>query len=911
MTKVSELRQQALARIGQKMGAWQIKSLIGIGGAGAVYLATDGTRQGALKTLHDSIQQNAKQRSRFTREAQVTSQLNHPNVVQVIDFGTTQNDELFMVMEYLEGRALHDMMSKFGNRFELKQAVFVIKGLLSALSLAHSHGVIHRDIKPQNVFITTNPTEVKLLDFGVAHDDMSSDELTMHGAILGTPAFMSPEQARGRLDMLDARSDLFSCGALFYTMLTGKPIHKAKSAEESLLMAATKPFTTIATTLPDLHPAMVAVVDQALNWNPSKRFQSADAMLNATINAWKVCLATSSDAPTSTSQQAIKQAAAVAQHIEHTPEESLDTLEDSSSTEAPSHTEHLGELKQAFQSLERTLDTRRKYGQHHREVVEQMDRCFESFVSAISTHQKSVRFLIKPYSFGIHQTSVWEPEAPFDEVPYNVFSSGIRAIEIDVAISREEFVDWLVILTMDPQRDLPPEDDLGMVLWERNFQHIKLHMVTNFRVGDLEQQREFTQACEDTTHHTMLRLEDVQATHMQRAQLMLAIGPQGMTELQSKLYRPEYPQANATLNPQPLISKQDLGKLSGVLSMPRGSLTQRAPYTLMQVYEDQRIPPSEQQRFRQALSVAFTRYSRQKSAAHLIDFYSQLVLSSQQKEQRRSLTQHLFTPDIIERLFAQFQKHSELVFEHTNQFKTLLTYLDHRALKQVCTLYPEVQNHKNTVSLLYHYITIHAHTSPDDVGELLLHVHIPHARLLLKHLQTLQGEEALRAITRIVEHAEVSPDLLLETYTWLAQRHPAHAANLLTRLLSFEAPETRIRTLQQVKTHPINTLTTVLEQHTHPQLFSAKPYSERRLIMELLQEHAPYVARDKSIILLNNHSMGKVHNTSRQLAIEMLSTLPPCPEVYEALEDAMKRRPWNSKAVQEFAEQTLQKLRTS
>src|SRR5688500_9172072 len=221
---------------GTRLGPYTIESALGSGGMGEVYRAQDTRlhRVVAVKTLSERLESNAQAIQRFEREARAAASLNHPNICTIYDVGT---DPPFIAMELLEGETLQRRLWR--GPLDIPEAIDIALALVDALDAAHSQGVLHRDIKPANIFVT--PRGPKLLDFGLAKavrsaaavaatekDTRSPESLnTDEGAALGTVAYMSPEQLRGR--PLDARSDLFSLGLVMYEMVTGQPAFTGES----------------------------------------------------------------------------------------------------------------------------------------------------------------------------------------------------------------------------------------------------------------------------------------------------------------------------------------------------------------------------------------------------------------------------------------------------------------------------------------------------------------------------------------------------------------------------------------------------------------------------------------------------------------------------------------------------------
>src|SRR5690349_621130 len=259
------------------LGRYTIERTIGQGAMGVVYEGIDPTlgRKVAVKTILKSQlePETAKDYSaRFVREAKAVARLNHPNIVQVYDFGEA-GDIAYLVMEYIKGKELKSFFDA-NERFELREAVRIMGELCEALEFAHNTNIIHRDIKPANVMLDAQG-RTKLTDFGVARvtDSDKTVERTQAGTLVGTPAYMSPEQITGV--NVDKRSDVFSAGIILYQFLTGEKPFSGSGAwtiakkilhEEPALASSLNNAVT---------PLFDAVVNKALAKNPEQRFQSA------------------------------------------------------------------------------------------------------------------------------------------------------------------------------------------------------------------------------------------------------------------------------------------------------------------------------------------------------------------------------------------------------------------------------------------------------------------------------------------------------------------------------------------------------------------------------------------------------------------------------------------------------------
>src|SRR3984957_7952394 len=262
----------------ETLGKYEIKRSLGRGAMGTVYEGWDPiiARRVAIKTvrLPDSADPETEEAlARFRREAQAAGRLIHPNIVGVFDYGET-NDVAYIVMEYVDGPPLKNLLDK-QERFALSDVIRVMDDLLTGLQFSHDRGVVHRDIKPANVMLTS-AGQAKIADFGIARIESSS--MTQAGTLLGTPAYMSPEQFMGQV--LDARSDIYSSGVLLYQLLTGeRPFEGGLSAimHKALNTEPPAPSQLSVTAPPSFDP----VVRRAMAKRPQDRFQSVRAFAEA------------------------------------------------------------------------------------------------------------------------------------------------------------------------------------------------------------------------------------------------------------------------------------------------------------------------------------------------------------------------------------------------------------------------------------------------------------------------------------------------------------------------------------------------------------------------------------------------------------------------------------------------------
>ncbi|MGH2897227.1 MAG: serine/threonine-protein kinase, partial [Solirubrobacteraceae bacterium] len=255
-----------------------MKRLIGRGGMGVVFLARDRRleRLVAIKTLPPMLSSDAALRERFLRETRTAGGMSHPNIVPI--HGADEVDgHVFFVMSYIEGESLATLVRANG-RLEARAVARYLRDVASALAHAHQRGIIHRDIKAENILVERASDRAMVTDFGIARL-ADATPLTATGQVLGTVYYVSPEQVSG--EPVDARGDFYSLGVVGYFALTGQFPFDADVASAVLVAHVTKPAPPVATIQPSVPPALALIVDRCLSKNPAHRYTTADDLLAA------------------------------------------------------------------------------------------------------------------------------------------------------------------------------------------------------------------------------------------------------------------------------------------------------------------------------------------------------------------------------------------------------------------------------------------------------------------------------------------------------------------------------------------------------------------------------------------------------------------------------------------------------
>jgi hypothetical protein len=273
-------------------GKYRIVRLIGEGGMGAVYEGENVRihRRVAIKVLHAGVAESGEAVARFEREAQAAGRIGSEHIVEVLDLGNLPSGDRYMVMEFMDGDSLGERIKARG-RIQASELCPIAIQLLEALAAAHGAGIIHRDLKPDNVYLLKNRSGkadfVKLLDFGISKfNQLSGDSgfsMTRTGAVMGTPYYMAPEQAKGSRD-LDHRVDLYAAGVILYEAVTGQVPFNADTFNELLFKIVLETPRPIEELVPELDPKFGALVNKAMARDPAARFQTAAEFQEALRN---------------------------------------------------------------------------------------------------------------------------------------------------------------------------------------------------------------------------------------------------------------------------------------------------------------------------------------------------------------------------------------------------------------------------------------------------------------------------------------------------------------------------------------------------------------------------------------------------------------------------------------------------
>lgn len=279
---------RAGSRIGTILhGKYRLDRVLGVGGMAVVYASTHrNQKQFAIKILHAELSTRIDIRTRFLREGYAANSVKHAGAVAVLDDDVAEDGSAFLVMELLDGATVAALVQNRRTKcLTAREVLELAYQLLDVLDAAHAKGIIHRDVKPANLFVLQDGL-LRVLDFGIARvrdETASLLHVTMPGLLLGTPAFMAPEQAAGQGSDVDARTDLWGVGATLFTLLSGQLVHQGASAHQLLVRLATVPAPSLTTVVPETPLDLAGLVAKALAIDKAERWQSAAAMREAVV----------------------------------------------------------------------------------------------------------------------------------------------------------------------------------------------------------------------------------------------------------------------------------------------------------------------------------------------------------------------------------------------------------------------------------------------------------------------------------------------------------------------------------------------------------------------------------------------------------------------------------------------------
>jgi serine/threonine protein kinase len=462
------------ARIGLEWApGLTLGEILGSGGSASVYASAlaDGTPV-AVKVLNPDWRNTPGLSESLEFEAALLGDFDTPSLPGFVGKGRLRGTgEPYLIMERLQGAPMNDVLRRFGGQLSAADAVHITLSVLDGLAVLHARRVVHRDIKPANLWLRTTG-QATILDLGSSFY-LDAEVNRPEDQLIGSPSYMAPEQAVNPRLGVDMRSDVFAMGATLYQMLAGRPVRQAPTLREQFRTAATTPIVSLLHTVEGLPAPVMAVVDKALAWVPADRYEDADAMRRALLDACDQC-----ELPQSP--------LAIRSSVEL---EFATSDMDEPADEIVSH-EVLGQLltslRELFRRMSRVVLAHRSLPAGSPEFALRMEPVLPLLPTLVEHTGQSIEFEVRANAFTHRGAIVWQPEIGMEDVPFALFQSGIRVCRIRSGVTDDEVAGFLQWMSLDPLTDLPEDDDLSTVFHERRFEFIEAEIIEGFDIDMLD-----------------------------------------------------------------------------------------------------------------------------------------------------------------------------------------------------------------------------------------------------------------------------------------------------------------------------------------------------------------------------------------------------------------------------------------
>ncbi len=889
---------KAKARLGQVVsGKWKLDRVLGVGGMATVYAAThrNGTRA-ALKILHVELARDTGVRERFLREGYVANKSDHKGRVQVTDDSVTELDEPYLVMELLEGQNLQQLWKRRGRKLGVAEALSITEQALDTLASYHAHGVIHRDFKPANVFVTKE-NAVKVLDFGVARMRDAEGDKTRAGTALGTPSFMAPEQAMGVTEGLDARADVFSVGATLYALLSGHRLHQGRSDNEAFILAATTPAPSLARVAPELPIEVIALVDKALQWDPRNRWDGAAEMRAEIVRVLALYGITSGGEPT-------PQKAAFASQLQQQEK----ALEAAVELDVGPDDVVVLRLQEMFKRMDRLLAGARQYGWSHPEAERTLRALHQATLEALRASPGGLRWTLTPYSFVHRSQTIWEPAAPYDLAPYNLFASGARAVGIHLGVTLDDLRGLCEVMLLDAP-DEGVEDDVAAALWEKKSDHVKLEMLDLVSDDDDAEPETFYEESARLEEQARLHAKDELANEREAAAMAVATDDAALEAARSAASILAFdPVARRALGAQlPLAFERWAERFVDALAA--GCVNALRAGDLFFVLEPLAVWVREQlvdDRHEQLVVVV----------EPLLASFEVQTSDAEARELRRLVARAIVTPDVFRLLVkvagaadpvateAPPGAHAEPALPpRTEAARRLLTALlaelgaDHVGL--ALDLRADAV-HEGVRQALFSFVERCPVGAERAIAERIPAFDLELAFHFMRVLAGLRTPAAGEALGTLM--ADANPALKCEAIA-LHASSPEQIRDQLAELVQSPQRELRVAALRTLASHQVRPAGPLLVMRMQDASFQQLAIDERKELFDALWHLHPSRAELLAIELVQKHGLlaEETLDQTRALCADLLGRVASSAEALEAVLGAAKRRPWNTPALRTIA----------
>lgn len=888
------------ARVGSRVDRWTLRRVVGRGGMAAVYEGVDDDGQrAAVKLLHDEYVGSAGIQRRFLREAFILGVGKHPAAVQVHKQGLA-NGVPFFAMEFVEGETLQSRWGAVG-AMAPAEVVGYARSLLEILAAYHKEGVVHRDIKPANLIVAGSG--VRLIDFGVArYRDMgtSAAEYTRDGSTLGTPSFMPPEQALGKIDRIDQRSDIFSVGALMYALLSAKFVHAGSTSEEMLVAAASRAAESVLAAAPKTPEALARIVDKALAFYPDDRYQDAAEMLAALAD-----LQLSAPAPSVAAAPV-----AVPGKFEPSPIGSPNEIKAAAAVAALGvdlhesiHTGITDAVTIMFRGLRRVFESAQLYDFAHPEVERRVTEAYDLLTEILHHYPEECAFQVRMASFEVNGEPVWTPKPPFDQVPYRMFIHGVRQVRFVPGIGHEELRQLLNLMVL-PTADLALEDDFATALWDLDLRHVETAMVTTFTVSeDVHEQRQFDVELHDAIEAQTRYLTREALAQIELLGLVAATGEGGLAQAGAIAREAVAVQRLSGKSFPSRFRSQFIDAIAQDTWEARTALVVSA--ALAEAWTERDVD-----RLEPMVSAILPRYMLQKRDDAGFELADRVVKRVGHEEVKKQVVAWLFRPQNVARLMLRLAHDDQVWSDETRRrASSLLADAPDDGVEEILPLFAATAADRRRVVMTY--LMRNGRGRQADYAALASNAPADVARDVVQIIERIDEPASAQALIGLLEHPDES---VRETVlASLAQRFPDAVERILLPMIDDASPNIRVQALRLARSIRSPLIRDRLVAQVTSSHFHELPFTERRLAVETLYgidpQHAEQVLAELGRKKLHLSLDPAVH-TTRIMILTFLGEHGMTREGWEALDEAAKKHPGNPQNVREAAAAAMERWRS-
>jgi serine/threonine protein kinase len=905
-------KARARARVGLTVNnKFRIDSLLGIGGMAAVYACThrNGARK-ALKILHNEFARDKGITERFLKEGYVANKVDHRGRVAIEDDGVTEAGEPFLVMELLEGETAQQLWKRKGRKVPVDEGLWIAAELLDTLKGFHDQGIVHRDLKPANVFITKENV-VKLLDFGVARMREAGGEATRAGTALGTPSFMAPEQAMGLAEGVDGRADIFSVGATLYAMLSGQRLHQGRTDNEAFILAATTPAPSIARVASDLPVEVISLVDKALAWDKRNRFENAETMrdeclrLMEKLGSSNVDQRRAGEGGQSAARKILEEKARKAEA--HAAAAAMPIVEEAKAEEledADADDPNVKNLIDVFRTWERLLPTIRHYGWSHPETDGKLRATFAKLIEALRADQNGVWWSLSPYCFVHRGQTIWEPTAPLDSVPYNLFAAGIRKLYLSPGFNEDELRSLCEVMMLDPAVDLAPEDDVAAALWEKRLEHVRYDALNVFAEGDAADREAFWAEADDMEEVAKKAATEEKANRAEAAAMIIETDPAALKAARhAAAVLALDPVTKKTLNNQLAMSAERWSER--FIDVMTDAFQNAKRYRDLPLVTEPLDASTRDFILQRRFDLAFSTFD---ALARALEAYAP---KNDAPTLKADLARGMFSPETLRMLVREalrvpppgVQAEPFIVVDLDQLARDIIPLMNAFGptyMETIFDLVPTITNDALKKTFLA-YLERALPGREAEVVDRIMTLDLDNARPIMRILHSIKKATAIDALRKLTGCA--NPNLRCDAIALLSAS-PEHLKDELGQLAESPQPDLRVAALRALAYHQCKPAGPLLVRRMQEPAFHKLATDERKEMLQALYQLHPVRAEAICIELLGKHgvfSTEEMVEQTRTLAAEFLGKETRSMEAVQAVIAAGKRRPWNSQGLRDRA----------